>query len=351
MMKLYFMKSKALDTLKQNLPAVYGRYFTDNTNHWMYDLCDEDPFEDTGMEVDDFRLASLGTGKNAGTIDLENCKIIYRNLMQLNETQASDERLWAGLTNGTFYSYMRARWGYDHRSPGKVESDVNEIKTRFFFRGNKRSGFYRNTLSKCWWVGKALYDPTQSDPFRKLDILGPSDLVSKITAIFYSNAFSSNPTIVDGIIQAIDYYNRKEVKLVEKTHIRPAMGILNAIGGRVILDCLTSDEIKNLMIDAIEEIITGKNVMKFDDGGGEEKEEPENKSEASDGRVSPAHVKAQEGDAVVLRSLDGQKTKTFQIKKFGGKIPDISKSLIGKAVDDEVEVNGSTYTIISVQLI
>ena len=43
-MKLYIMKRKALELLKSNLQAIYGKYYTEKTNQWIYDLCGEDPF-------------------------------------------------------------------------------------------------------------------------------------------------------------------------------------------------------------------------------------------------------------------------------------------------------------------
>lgn len=262
-MKLYFMKSTSLGVLKAELPNVYTKYFTEADGAWLMDICGEDPFEDAGIEVPDFELASLDDGASAGRIDLENCKIIYRNLKVLNETQASDERLWAGMTHGMFYSYMRRRWGYDRRAPQDAQKDVSEILTRFFFQGGVRSGFYRNTFAKCWWVGKALCSEDRKNPFHMLDVLGDKDLNSKITAIFYSNTFSSNPVIVDGIIRGIEHFTSQGKPLIEKKHIRPAMSALNALGGRVILDCLSAEEIKENFIETVEKLVQGKGTAAF----------------------------------------------------------------------------------------
>ena len=44
MMKLYIMKRDALEKLKANLPAVYGKYYTEKSNKWIYDICGEEPF-------------------------------------------------------------------------------------------------------------------------------------------------------------------------------------------------------------------------------------------------------------------------------------------------------------------
>lgn len=51
----------------------------------------------------------------------------------MSESQASDERLWAGLTHTTFYDYMRKRWGYGYgKKPKSAEKEAGAIQTRFF---------------------------------------------------------------------------------------------------------------------------------------------------------------------------------------------------------------------------
>lgn len=111
-MKLYIMKREALETLKANLPVVYGKYYTEKTNQWISDICGEDPFIEF-KDVTEFKLADLNSDLTPGEIDLNNCKILYEKLQFLSESQASDERLWAGLAHTTFYDYMRKRWGMD----------------------------------------------------------------------------------------------------------------------------------------------------------------------------------------------------------------------------------------------
>lgn len=109
-MKLYIMKREALETLKANLPVVYGKYYTEKTNQWISDICGEDPFIEF-KDITEFKLADLNSDLTPGEIDLNNCKILYEKLQFLSESQASDERLWAGLTHTTFYDYMRVSGG------------------------------------------------------------------------------------------------------------------------------------------------------------------------------------------------------------------------------------------------
>ena len=252
------MKQAAIDFFKTNMERLYVNYYQKDDNSWMEEEFGEDPFV-LFMDVQDFEMASLLDDKTAGEIDFMNCKIIYENLKDLSESQASDERLWAGLCNGTFYKYLRKRHGYTVSGLKNKETDASGILSRFFFSGGTRSGFYRNTIAKCWWVGRATYDKSNLvNHFEMLDSIGANDLSTKVSDIFYSNTFASNPTILKGICDALKFYNDHGVKLSVHDNIRPALQYLNAVGGATLLDVLSSDEIKDIMVKRIGEILKGE---------------------------------------------------------------------------------------------
>lgn len=260
-MKLYMMKKNALDTFKSEMKNIYHKYYIEDTADWMEEVCGENPFIEFA-EIDNFELADLSLPK--GQIDAENTKILYSKLRnKITPSQASDERLWAGLCNSTFYSYLKDRWGYIGEIKGDEKKNIGDIVSRFFFSGGTRRGIYRNTLSKCWWVGHNLYDKKENH-FWRIDALGVNDFSSKISDIFTSYNFSSNINIMDGILKALLHYEKQGVRIVEREHIRPSMQLLNAIGGGVILDGIDSDEIADIVIRNIDELLSGqKNVLDY----------------------------------------------------------------------------------------
>ena len=259
-MKIYFMKQSAIDFLKTNMERLYVNYFQKDDNSWIGKEFGEDPFIPF-MEVKDFEMASLLNGKSAGEIDFDNCKIIYENLKELSESQSSDERLWAGLCNSTFYKYMIKRHSYTVTGLKNKDTDISGILSRFFFSGSVRGSFYRNTIAKCWWVGRATYDKSnQVNHFELLDAIGANDLSTKISDIFYSNTFASNTVILKGICGALKFYNDHGRKLSVRDNIRPALKYLNAVGGATLLDVLSSEEIKDMIIKRIGEILNGESL-------------------------------------------------------------------------------------------
>ena len=255
-MKLYFMKQDAVDFMKHNMERLYTHYFQDETNEWMAREYGSDPFSEF-MEVPDFELAEIGA-MSVGEADFENCKILYNNLRLLSESQCSDERLWAGLCNSTFYGYMRRRYQYPSRQLKKKETDASAAISRFFFSGGTRAGFFRNGLAKCWWVGRATFDKDNDNHFARLDAIGHNDLTTKVSDIFYSNTFASNPTILAGICDALKYFSDHGQTLDEKKHVRASMQYLNAVGGATLLDVLSREEICKIMTSRIIAIIKGQ---------------------------------------------------------------------------------------------
>lgn len=247
-MKLYFMKQSALDYITANIGALYINYFREKNNQWIYDLFDYDPFE-LFMEVPNFELAPIT--RRRGETELENCRILYSELINVSESQASDERLWAGLCNGTFYEYVRRRWDYDNLPLRDARKDSEPVLSRFFFKGGVSSGKFRNTLSKCWWVGHGVYQYKKNNRFELLDALGADDFSTKVTDIFYSYTFSSNFTIVSGIIKGWREMIDKGYKLPTRSYLRPTVQYINALGGGVLLDVFDENEIKKITVDYI----------------------------------------------------------------------------------------------------
>lgn len=247
-MKIYFMKKSALDYIKANIGTLYKNYYQFGTSEWIDDLFDYDPYE-LFCETDDFELAD--TSLPPGEVDLRNCKILYSKLKDISDSQAADERLWAGLCNKTFYSYLRERWQYSRRYLKKTADDSSAILMRFFFKTAGRSGMFRNALARCWWTGRLTYSDRLNDKWELLDAIGPEDLISKISDIFYSNTYSSNTEITTGFCQGLKFFRDRGIRVANREHIRPTAQYLNAVGGGYLLDMYSSGEIKKMVVERI----------------------------------------------------------------------------------------------------
>ena len=353
-MKLYFMKKEALDILKSNLDIVYNMYFTEKDNKWLWKVCGGDPFVEF-KDIQDFQLAPIDSDMSKGEVEFANCKIIYQHLSFLTESQACDERLWAGLCHSVYYGYLRKRWDYDTKSPKNQKEAVSNIKSRFFFSGGTRAGLFRNSIAKCWWVGRNTYDPSNTNPFEKLDIIGSNDISSKITEIFYSNNFSANPIILNGIVKAFKIFKEKNIKLSPRVHIRPSLQFLNAVGGGVVLDCLDEDEIADILVDNIYRILQGDQQgveiedesEEYEDMDLDGNEVPE--EESAEGSAEDEYIVIGQKVNVRIKETDEPKTILINYLQNSTKIPPLAKSLLGCRIGDEVPFRGKTYVIETIQ--
>lgn len=366
-MKLYFMKQSALDYMKANIGVLYKNYYQFDSYEWIEELFDYDPFEvfDT---VPDFELAN--TNQEKGEIDFQNCKILSLNL-HLTESQASDERLWAGLCNKTFYSYMRNRWEYGKKHLKNSSKDADDIMSRYYFKKTGRSGMFRNTLARCWWTGHLTYSEKYDNHWELLDAIGANDIVSKIGNIFYSNTYSSNSVILEGFCQGLKYFRDRGTYVSAMNHIRPTAQYLNAVGGGVLLDIFSEEEIKNMVVQRIGTLIKGGDIglaeTDLDDNDQLLDEDEDN--DAEEVNVDCAEFKdsleistkldlekvlgklteVEYGCKVHIHKMPEDDSYIHPMPLMGEKLNLLEQRLLGKPVGATVKIGQSEYEIVYIQ--
>ena len=106
-MKIQFMKDDSVYALKKYIKYAKNHYTDDNTE-WIKSITNND--ENFGLFKKEFNDFNLMISDKQEKDDIENMKIIYENLKDLTDSQASDERLWAGLSHTKFWDYMQKRW-------------------------------------------------------------------------------------------------------------------------------------------------------------------------------------------------------------------------------------------------
>lgn len=344
-MEICFLKSSALDTLKSSLPKTFAEYFRQRDNSWLGEVCGENPFVKF-RDLPDFELTALDSGMDVGEIELRNCKILYRQFSFLTPRQAADERFWAGLCHSVFYDYVRRRWklGND-KIPPQAEA-VKNIRSRFFFGKSRfRENIFTNTLSKCWWTGRAFFDSTRKNSFEKLDTIGANNFYTKIFSLM-TRSFAANPKILSGIIKFIKHLNDSGIKFTTERHLRPALSELNRHGGAVILDCLTEDDIAAIMIENVEKNSSREKIF-----GLPNDDEPRNLIEhveknSSREKIFGSTRTVKAGDKVTVIPLDNGKPRNYKVNgKLKTSFPDIFAELVGKAIHTSVTLRDEKFTI------
>jgi hypothetical protein len=155
-MKLTFLEDDSLFALKSNLNKLYTRFALPDAK-WITEYFGRSPFIETKYSVDDFSL-DMSQDKPFLT-EFENVQRVYNSLNFLSGSQASDERLWAGLCINHFWKYTRYRW--DMVSNCTIDS----VKQHFFFGFGARRSLTRNAIARLWWIGRLTHDPSRKNPY------------------------------------------------------------------------------------------------------------------------------------------------------------------------------------------
>jgi len=106
--------------------------------------------------------------KDPVSADLENAIVLHEFYKKLDETQASDPRLWIYLSHEQFRKYTMVRWGYtgeykDLKTDSDKQKAINYFLEHWFVSGNDRD-LRRHALARLWWAARLTYAPWEKDP-------------------------------------------------------------------------------------------------------------------------------------------------------------------------------------------
>jgi len=240
-MKMKYLKQNCLDFLRANIEGHLDRY--KNPQPWL-----DEVFHNTTYSLE----ADIPGGEGLELVlpeggqhyDLENTRRVYNALKHLTITQATDERLWAYMTHVQQWHYMRARWPVEGKSkPGEF------IRQRYFFMSNPDRALIRNGMARLWWYGYVSYDETRKDPFELTSLLLHT---LDIAGSLLERAFSRNPGITKGVLEALAELRSQGQPVPDRETFRKVMRHLVLIGGVTVLDSLSQDEIKKIVLNELE---------------------------------------------------------------------------------------------------
>ncbi len=102
--------------------------------------------------------------------DLENAIALYEAFPGLNETQASDTRLWTYLTHVSLRDYVAKRWPLSgsfeqvSKDAKAKEAATNYILSHWFATGGNDRSLRRNAVARLWWAVRLTRAPWERDP-------------------------------------------------------------------------------------------------------------------------------------------------------------------------------------------
>ena len=172
---------------------------------------------------------------NPDKSDFDNSIALYQSL-ELNETQASDRRLWTYLTHVRFWNYMRKRWSIE-----EIEDPNGKIKDRYFLNNVNIESLSRNGISRLWWYTHLTIDKSRKDHYELTRILLNRQ---EIAVNILERRLGSIGCVRKGILE----YLRDNPNIMNnEDKTRELIKFLNLVGGVKNLSMLKFNEIRRIL--------------------------------------------------------------------------------------------------------
>lgn len=225
-MKLKIMTTEAISYIKKNIESLVDYYKSaSRPEKWLKEKMGKDPFVTVdALEFDDFELEISSDKPSAD--DCFNAKLLYSKMNTLNDSFASDERLWAGLSHTVFYDYLIKRW------PGYYSS--TDILNHYFFNQGKPRCYFVNTLSRLWWLGRKTYSDYFEDNWKIMNYIS-HDINGYAFTLFGSN-WSNSVRTLTLFMKAVFKYEEDTNKKVYRELFNDALKYTNCFGSIYIID-------------------------------------------------------------------------------------------------------------------
>ena len=247
-MILKYMKNDAIDLLKNyDLNENLKNYSGDNS--WLITKYQNNGIDLFGsyekIQFKDFTLICSESSAN----DFENMKIIYESLKELTNSQASDERIWAGLAHNYCWEYMQKRW--------PLPEDKNKMRSHIlnnYFFWNSTKAVFLNGISRLWWYAKYTYDESFENPYMLTKYICENDLNGKIYPLL-SCRFAMDPQIFKNILLSIKEYEEEKNTKLSRDQFGELKKYLNRLSGKIVIDTLSFNELKKKIYSKLDTML------------------------------------------------------------------------------------------------
>jgi hypothetical protein len=242
-MKIYYLFSDKLDSFREKIEENLEYY----KNGQLKFVKANDLVAAPKIFVENLKFDMSKSKPNE--TDYENIKRFYLAFKHLSNSQATEERLWAGLCHSNFFwDYLKYRWDC---------KDQTEVLARYFFssKDGRRPIFY-NGLARLWWYGRMTYDENAKDPFELTKYIC-ENLTTKgyLTMTF---AFSHNRNICKTYLRAMMNFE-KENKLTVDEYLK-SRRYIDLFGGKILLDSISDEELTKKINDYLNKLIKNRKV-------------------------------------------------------------------------------------------
>lgn len=247
MESIKYVSDKFLDDFKTNFEHKYEDFYRNEDIKSIKNI-----FNDSRNVVESstkFKYEELKNEDKNENFAIENIKRIWRSLGHISIEEAENEKMWVALENTYYLNY--------HMNQLKKYGSIKGATV--FTQGRKRS-LFMNNIAMLWWL--AYYTIDKENPnnqFHLTEFIVRKPYRGDIIALFSSN-ITANKNIILGMLDGIKELSDKKIIEVNRYAYTNSNKILNQICGVKILDMLSRNEIKEIVINNLENT---KNIKKI----------------------------------------------------------------------------------------
>lgn len=245
--KLTYLKDSALEDFKQNFQIrYYPLYKLGKAEELTKSVCSVNNIVETDIEYEHIPL-KLETAEYDAEIVKHNMRAIWNSLNILTRTQAELEKIWVSLAHTDYVEYSIGCYNAFVKTDNLI-NEVKNLKSRTYFtNGTKRSLAVHN-LASYWWLVYYFIDDKHSNPFHLLDFLVSKPYRGNMMVLLSSNIVSTK-NIALGVLEAIRELVEERAVPDNRFVYSKSTALLNKIGGIRILDTLSREEIKEIVLE------------------------------------------------------------------------------------------------------
>jgi len=169
---------------------------------------------------------------------LNNAVKLYENL-ELNETYASDKRLWTYLTHVFFWDYMQKEWKIDFSK--EKNQIIKFIRDRYFLNTLNIRSLTHNGISRLWWYTHLTIDESRKDKYELTKVLLS---LQDIPVSLLERSLGGSSNIRKAVLEFLA--ENPGIKTSKKT--QELLKQLNLVGGVKNLPMLKLNEVKSVLL-------------------------------------------------------------------------------------------------------
>lgn len=244
-MELQYLRQEALDKLFKSVGNNILSYSNGNGEEWVQDFFQAEsikrPVFSSEIDIDEITLVN----GNDASLDAANAETLHKALRgKLNPVQATDRRLWVALTHTIFYPYMCSRWPVENKLNDKGTNGT--VTDRYFMT----RGFFRNGISRLYWIAEMTVDDTLDDPYEYTRyFIGKQDLINQVDG----QAFCRNRAVLLSCLKSL-----KAAEPLSENQRRQFFQNLGKRGGVTVLDALPSEVMDSMCENVMNEVLQMK---------------------------------------------------------------------------------------------